>query len=225
MLTAIVYFITSIIVGLFSYKCFSAGYGKKLKNNFANYLFLSTLFSSISYLVGGVLVLLTVKTLDKSFLEIYNYLARFLFYTSAIFTIQVPLYKSYPNDKRRYIFSFLVGVVGIFLLYYQYFYTNQQPFINDSGLVNWGTDIVLSIGMMVVVPIPWAATSLVFFKEFIKNKLASPKPFLLGLGFLLIVVGGFFTDNFINNVILYVLFSATMMVGFLFSLAGMFYEE
>lgn len=79
--------------------------------------------------------------------------------------------------------------------------------------------------MMVVVPIPWAATSLVFFKEFIKNKLASPKPFLLGLGFLLIVVGGFFTDNFINNVILYVLFSATMMVGFLFSLAGMFYEE
>lgn len=225
MITTIIYFITFVIVGLFSYKCYLAGYAKGLKNNFANYLFLSSLFISLSYLAGGILTLLSVQTLDDSFIYYYNYVARILFYTSAVFAVQVPLYKYYPNDKRRYIFSFIAAIAGVALLTYQHFYTNQHPTINGAGIVNWDTSIVLSLGMMCMMLVPWAATSIVFFIEFINNKFASPKPFLLGSGFLLICIGGFFTDNFINSVTLYVIFSALMIFGFLFCLAGLFYED
>ncbi len=225
MVTALIYIISSIIIGLFSYKCYSVGYGKKKKNPFANYLYLSSLFITLSYLSGGILTALTAYTYDNKYLEYYNFLARALFYMSAVFAAQVPLYKFFPNDKRRWAFSYLAGLVGIALLYYQYFYTNMQPSINAFGIVNWDVNIVLAIGMMFVMFLPWLATSIIFFSEFIKSRFSSPKLFLLGYGFFLIVTGGFFTDNFISDAVWYIVFSIVMVTGFLFCLAGMYYED
>lgn len=148
-----------------------------------------------------------------------------MFYTSAFFAAQVPLYKFFPNDKRRWIFSYLAGLIGIALLYYQYFYTSMHPLINAYGIVNWDVNIVLAVGMMFLMFLPWLATSIIFFSEFIKSRFSSPKLFLLGSGFLLIVVGGFFTDNFVSDAMWYIVFSIVMVTGFLFCLAGLYYEE
>ncbi len=223
MLTAIIYLISTVIIGLFAYKCYSVGYGKKIENPFANYLFFSSLFITFSYLTGFILVFLAVYTANDVFIFIYNFLARIFFYTSAVFSVQVPLYKFYPNDKRRYIFSYLVAAIGIGLLIYQSF-NIVHPTINPSGIVNWKTDIVLSMGMACLMIIPWAATSIIFIREFIKGKFQSPKPFFIGFGFFFICLGGFFADAF-SAVNLYIISNSAMILGFLFCLAGMFYSE
>jgi hypothetical protein len=226
MVTAIIYLIDSIIIGVFSYKCYSIGYGKKLKNPFANYLFLSTFFLTLSFLSGFFLTFIAAFTSDDSFIFSYNILARILFYISAVFSVQIPLYKLYPNDKRRYIFSFLAGIVGIALLAYQYSTLNSalQPIINSVGIVSWNADIVLIVGMMYLMILPWAATSIIFINEFIRSRFSKPKLLFLGFGFFLICVGTSFQDVF-SIVSWYVLFSIIAMMGFLLTLAGMFYEE
>lgn len=226
MVTAIIYLVNSIVIGVFSYRCYSIGYGKNLKNPFANYLFLSSLFMVLSFSLGFILTLIAAYTSDDSYLFSYNILARILFYISAIFSVQVPLYKYYPNNKKRYIFSYLAGIIGISLFFYQLSHINNvaRPIINAVGIVNWNTDIVLIAGMMYLMILPWAVTSLIFIKEFIKSKFSAPKLFFLGSGFLLICIGTSFQDVF-SVVFWYVLFGIISMLGFLLALAGMFYKE
>jgi hypothetical protein len=226
MITAIIYLIDSIIIGLFSYKCYSIGYGKKLKNPFANYLFLSSLFMTIAFLSGFILTSVATYTSNDSFIFSYNIFARILFYISAVFSVQVPLYKLYPNDKRRYIFSYLAGIISITLLAYQLLNIDNlaRPAINAAGIVSWNAGIVLIIGMMYLMILPWAATSIIFINEFIRSRFSKPKLLFLGFGFFLICIGTSFQDVF-SVVSLYILFSVISMIGFLLALAGMFYEE
>lgn len=226
MITAIIYLIDSVIIGVFAYKCYSVGYAKKSNNHFANYLFLSTFFMSLSFLLGCVLTSMAAFTSNDSYIFYYNIFARIIFYISAVFAVQIPLYKLYPNDKKRYIFSYLAAIVGVTLLAYQLLNINHvaRPVINAVGIVNWNTDIVLIIGMMYLMIIPWAATTLIFISEFIKSRFSMPKLLLLGSGFFFICVGASFQDIF-SVVFWYVLFSIISMVGFLLALAGMFYEE
>lgn len=226
MITAIIYLINTIIISIFSYKCYSMGYGKKLKNPFANYLFLSTFFIALSYFLGLFLIIIATRTFDDSYLFYYNILARILFYISALFSFQVPLYRFFPNNKRRFLLSYLAGVIGIALFVYQILNINNiaHPMINTAGIVNWNTGIVLSIGMGYLMILPWAATSIIFISEFIKSRFSKPKSFLLGFGFFLVCASGFFADTF-SVVVWYILFNSIMAVGFLFCLAGMFYEQ
>jgi hypothetical protein len=120
----------------------------------------------------------------------------------------------------------LAGVIGIALLTYQFLNTNNvaRPVINATGIVSWNANIVLIIGMMYLMILPWATTSLIFISESIKGKFSLPKPFLLGSGFFLICIGTSFQDVF-SVVFWYVLFGIISMIGFLLALAGMFYEE
>lgn len=223
MITAIVYLIDTLIVGVFAYKCYSIGYAKGLKNSFANYLFLSSLFISISFFKSAIMIPIAYYTDNPDILFWADFIGRALFYTAAVFAVQIPLYKYYPNNKWRFVFSFIAAVLGIALLIYQFFFRNYPTF-QPTGIIDWNSNLALVIGMGYLLALPWIATSYIFIREFVVNRFQSPKPFLLGSGFLFIVFGGLFQDAF-SSAILFILFSIIIATGYLMILAGLFYEE
>jgi hypothetical protein len=217
------YLIASIVLGVFSYESYSTGYGKGIKNPFANYFFWSTLFFSIAFLKSAVIIPIAALYTGSDILFWADFVGRTLFYTGAIFSVRVPLYKLFPKSKKTIIFSYIFGVIGALLLVYQLCYRNI-PVISSSGIVNWNADIVLAAGMTFLLILPWAAISIIFIREFIKSEFSLPKSFLLGTGFFLICVSAIFQD-LSSSVITYVLFGVLLVVGFLFALAGIFYES
>lgn len=223
MISAIMYLIAGIVVGVFCYESYLSGYSKGIKNPFANYFFWSSLFFTISFFKSAIIIPISVFYHSSELLFWADFVGRALFYTGAIFSVQVPLYKLFPNSKKTVIFSYIFMMIGIALLAYQLLNRNI-PVISNTGIVNWDSNIVLAAGMTVLLIVPWAAISYIFIREFIKSKFSLPKPFLLGSGFFLICVGGIFQD-LSNTVATYVLFGILLVVGFLFNLAGMFYEK
>lgn len=223
MITAFTYFIGSIVVGIFAYKCYSIGYGKKLKNSFANYLFISTSLISLSMLKSAILIPIAYYTKNNDLLFWSDFIGRAMYYLVAVFTVQIPLYKFYLNDKRRFIFSVIYAIVGIIMLIYQLTYRNQ-PFIQSNGLVDWNSNLALVIAIIYLLMLPWLVTAIIFVKEFIDSKFKSPKPLLIGLGFFSICIGGIFQDAF-NEVYPFISFVIVLMLDYLFILSGLYYEE
>lgn len=222
MISAIMYLITGIVVGVFCYESYLAGYAKNNKNLFANYFFWSSLFISLSYLQAAIIIPISITLSQNDLLFWADFAARALFYIAAAFSVQVPLYKLFPNSKKRIIFSYIFIAIGIALVIYQLFYKNI-PLMNMSGIVTWNSDVVLADGIALLLIVPWAAIAYIFIKEFIKSRFSLTKPFLLGSGFFFICIGATFQD-LSSAPILYVFFGALLTVGFLFALAGMFYE-
>ncbi len=223
MTRVLVYLFLSIVLGVLSYKCYSIGYGKKLKNSFANYIFISSLIIALASFKSAIMVAVAIHTSDNDVLFWSDLTGRALFYMASIFSIQIPLYKYYPNDKRRFIFSFIALGVAIALIIYQLINKNQ-PSIDDNGIINFNADMIMIAGMAYLLIIPWAATSYIFIREYVKGKFISPKPLLIGAGSLLITLGAIFQDVF-SITFLFVLFSIILAAGFLLVLAGIFYEE
>ncbi len=222
MITASIYLIDSIIVGFFAYKCYSIGYGKGLKNSFANYLFLSSTFISIGFLKSGIMCAIATSMNNSEILFWSDFTGRALFYLAAVFSVQIPLYKFYPNDKRRFLFSIVAIVVGLALLAYQLFFRNH-PIIEPSGMINWDADIILLAGMTYLIILPWVVTTYIFTKEYFASKLRSPKSLLLGLGFFCITVGGTLQDAS-STILSFIIFGIVSAIGYLMVLAGLFYE-
>ena len=71
---------------------------------------------------------------------------------------------------------------------------------------------------------PWAATSFIFIREYLTSKSKNLKSILLGFGFMLIVVG-VFGQEYTNIVSLYITFNIISLLGYLFALAGLYYED
>lgn len=223
MISAIVYLIDAIVVGLFCYKAYSISYGNKSKNTFTSYIFWSTLFIAIAFLKSAILVPVSIILSQNYLLFWIDFVGRALFYIAAFFSVQIPLYKFFPKSKRTIIFSYISLAIGAFLLVYQ-LYSNNFPSISKEGIVNWNAGIVLTAGMAILLLTPWAVASFIFIKEFVTSKFKSVKPFLIGSGFFLICVGATFQDS-ANTIVLYILFSIPLMAGFMMILSGMYYEE
>jgi hypothetical protein len=217
------YLITGVVIGVFCYESYSTGYGKGIKNPFSNYFFWVALFMSIAFLHSVVIIPISI-TIPHSDLLFWTDLAgRALFYIAAVFSVQIPLYQLFPKSKKTIIFPYAFGVIGALLLVYQLCYRNI-PIISSSGIVNWNADIVLAAGMAILLIIPWGAISFIFIRQFVKSKFSLPKSFLLGTGFFLICIGALFQD-LSSTVITYIFFGTLLVIGFLFALAGMFYES
>lgn len=223
MISAIIYLIDTIIIGIFCYKVYSIGYGKKANNKFANYFFWATLFMTISYIKSAIIIPISAITNNNDLLFWADFVGRALFYTAAIFSVQAPLYKFFPKSKKIIIVSYIYGLIGIPLLIYQ-FYIRNAPTINDAGIVIWNPDIFLTIGMGIMLILPWVLTSFIFIREYIKSKFSLPKSLLIGLGFFTVCAGAIFQDAAVT-VFWYVSFSIPLMVGFIMILTGLFYEN
>jgi hypothetical protein len=223
MISAVVYLIDAIIVGLFCYKAYSISYGNKSDNRFATYIFWATLFIAISFLKSAILIPISINSNQPLLLFWTDFAGRALFYAAAAFSVQIPLYKFFPKSNKTIILSFVTIFIGATLLVYQ-LGTKNFPFVTDTGIVNWNSGVILTAGMAILLLLPWAITSFLFIKEFIKSKFRSLKPFLIGSGFFLICVGATFQDS-ASTILLYILFSIPLVAGFMFVLAGMFYEE
>jgi hypothetical protein len=223
MISAIMYLIAGIVIGIFSYECYLTGYGKGAKNPFANYFFWAALFFAISYIQSVVIIMVSTLHSSSDLLFWADFIARAFFYIGAVFSVRVPLYKLFPKSKKTVIFSYIYALIGVVLMVYQIIYRNI-PVMNNSGIINWNAGIVLVVGIAILLIVPWAAISYIFLREFIKSKFSLLKPFLLGSGFFLICIGGSFQD-LSSTVIQYIFFGILLAVGFLSALAGMFYEE
>lgn len=224
MISAIVYFISSIVLTIFCYKVYFAGHGKnKTRNPFVNNFSWATFFIAISFLKGAVLIMIAISFSITGLLFWTDFIGRALFYTAAIFSVQIPLYKFFPKNKKAIIVPYISGLIGVLLLIYQFYFRNT-PTISSEGIVSWNANIILGVGMTILFIVPWAVTSFIFIKEFINSKIKSPKPLLLGIGFFLICIGGILQD--LSTIIFtYIAFSMILMAGFLTVLTGMFYEE
>lgn len=177
---------------------------------------------AISYYQTAILISLAIIYENNAILFWTDFAARILFYVAAVFIIRVPLHKLFPKSKKIFLFSYAYALIGIILATYQFFIRNI-PLLTSSEIANWGADVILADGITIMLLVPWAATSYIFINEFIRSKFSQIKPFLLGAGFFLICVGGIFQD-LSNHVIAYLFFSILLAIGFLFALAGMFFE-
>ncbi|MDD3035381.1 MAG: hypothetical protein PHO93_00485 [Candidatus Saccharimonadaceae bacterium] len=223
MITALAYLFNGIVVGIFAYKCYSIGYKNGLKNSFTNYLFWTTLLVAIVAFKMSIMVAAAFYNSNETLLFWSDITTRPLYYISSIFAVQIPLYKYYPNDKRRFIFSYIAGALGIALVIYQVFNRNIPTF-GANGIIDWHPDLILTTGMGCLMVAPWAATSFIFIREYLTSKSKNLKSILLGFGFMLIVVG-VFGQEYTNIVSLYITFNIISLLGYLFALAGLYYED
>jgi hypothetical protein len=152
-----------------------------------------------------------------------DYTVRILLYIGAIFLVQIPLYRYFPKNNKRFILSYLYGLIGIALIIYQ-FYVRNTPTLESTGFINWHATIVLNGGLFILSLLPWIATSVIFISEFVKSKFKSLKSSLIGFGLLLFAIGGIFQD-LSSNALCFIVFSIISTVGLMLLLAGMFYEE
>lgn len=223
MISAIMYLIGGIVIGIFCYECYLTGYGKGVKNPFANLFFWSALFITISFFKSAILIPISALLENNEVLFWTDFIGRGLYYAAAVFSVRIPLYKLFPKSKKTVIMSYIYALIGISLLIYQYIFPNT-PTIFSTGIINWGADVVLALGMGVLMILPWAAISYIFIREFVRSKFSLPKPLLLGSGFFLICIAGIFQD-LSTTVITYVFFGILLVIGFLLALAGIFYEK
>lgn len=223
MISSIIYLIGSIVVGIFCGKIYLSNRTKKGKNPFTNYFFWVTLFVSIAFLKSAIIIPIYIFVYSDDLLFWTDFAGRALFYAAAIFSVRIPFYKFFPKSKKTVIFSYISAIIGSLLLVYQLTHRNV-PVLSDVGIVNWNADNILAAGMAVLLIIPWAVTSFVFIREFVKSKFSLVKSFLLGLGFFSVCVGAIFQD-LSGNIFSYISFGIILVAGFLFMLAGMFYEE
>lgn len=223
MIRVLVYLFLGIVLAILAYKCYSVGYGKRLKNSFANIMFISTAIISLASFKSAIMITIALSTSDNTMLFWSDLTGRALFYAASVFSVQIPLYKYYPNDKKRLVFSYIAAAIGLVLIAYQLINRNE-PTTDINNMINFNADAIMIAGMAYLLIIPWAATSFIFIKEFFSSKNVSPKSLLIGVGFLLVTVGAVFQDVF-SIISWFVLFSIILVAGFLFVLAGIFYED
>jgi len=223
MFTAIMYLLDFVVLTVFCYKTYTIAFKAKTENKFAKYIFWSALFVDIAFLVPPFFIFAYTIFPQQYLMFLADIVGRALFYIGAVFGVQIPLYKSFPNSKKRIIFSYLAILIGIALLIYQISY-NNYPYITDVGIINWQAGAVLTSGMSLLFIVPWAVTSFIFIKEFIKSKFSSPKTFLLGFGFILICVGAVFQDA-TSTILSFILLGIPLIAGFMLLLAGLYYDK
>ncbi len=221
MISGFVYLVNTIILGLFCYKTYLVGYGKN--NIFAKYLFWSSLFITVSFLKSVILIFLAISLSSADLLFWADFFGRILFYTAGAFAVQIPLYKFFPNNKKNTYVSYFWILIGIVFVVFQLLHRNE-PFIEGTGIINWGASVGLTAGMALLVLAPWAVTSFIFIREFVKSKFTKIKSFLLGSGWFFVCIGATFQDS-AKSVFFYILFGIILMLGFMSVLAGLFYEE
>lgn len=222
MITAFVYLISGMVLSLIGFRSYISM--KKNKNPFFAYFFWAISFYAISYLKGAVLVFIAVIQENTILLFWTDFIGRILFYLGAAVLIQIPLYKFFPNNKKRHYLSYIVCVIGAVLVVYQILNKNI-PYINyNLGIVNWQADTVLGAGMALMAVGSWAATAVVFFFEYLNDKRKNLKSLLMGLGFVLAVIGGLFQD-LAGTIFEFVFFGFIFMLGFVSIFMGLFYEE
>jgi hypothetical protein len=223
MISAISYLINGIVILLFFLRTYRSIPGKITKNPFSFYFLWVTFFYSIDFLIAPIFIIVAIKYPHSNLLFTVDFIGRVLFYIGAIFAVQIPLYKFFPKSKRRFALSYLYGVIGIALTIYQ-LYVRNVPTLNNAGIVNWHAGTILNIGMAIIMLAPWATTSCIFISEFIKSKFKLLKSLLFGVGWAFICIGAIFQDQ-ATAVFSYIFFSAILTVGFLFTLASMFYKK
>jgi len=226
MITAIIYFIDGLILSIFCYKLYHSVSGKITKNPFTFYFLWALFFPAVNAFYSAICITIAIIYPTFISLSLINVTARTLFYIGSIFAVQIPLYKYFPKSRWRYVFSYMFGAVGVALTIYHIVAVSSVPAIGENGIVNWQTDTILNIGMAILVIGPWLASSVIFILEFIRSKFRLTKSLFLGVGFLLVCVGAVFQNSSgpLFTQFWYVFFSVILMVGWLFTLAGMFYE-
>lgn len=223
MISSISYLINGIIVSVFFYKTYLSIAGKINKNPFAFYFLCASFFYAIDFLISSVIISFAIYCHNNDLLFVADIINRTLFYTAAVFVVQIPLYKYFPKNKKRFIMSYLYGALGAVLILYQLNFMNE-PTINNVGIVNWHTSAILGGGMSILWLIPWIATSYIFISDFIKSKFKLVKAFLIGTGWALMCIGG--SLQYIStNTSSYVASSIILAIGFLTVLAGTFYKK
>lgn len=222
MISAIVYLINSIVLGIFCFKIYSTGRGKKEKNPFIVHFSWATLFMTISFYKAAMVIPIAILNSDANLLFWEDFAGRALFYAAAVASVPIPLYKFFPKSKKVKIIPYIFAIIGFMLLIYQFYHRNI-PVINSTGIISWNADIVMSAGMGILLIIPWILISFIFIKEFIKGKFRQFKPLLQGAGFFLICVGTIFQDS-VSSPFYYILFSSLAVIGFLSVSAGFFYK-
>lgn len=226
MITAIIYFIDGVILSLFCYRLYLSVSGKITKNPFVFYFLWALFFYVLNAFYSAIFTALAIIYPSYISLSLINTIARVFFYIGSIFAVQIPLYKYFPKSRRRYIFSYLFGAIGIALLVYQIFAAHDIPVLGKNGVVDLHADMVLNVGMAILVVGPWLASSVIFILEFVRSKFKLIKPLLLAIGFLLASIGAVFQNSSgpFFTLFWYIFFSVVLMLGWLFTLAGMFYE-
>lgn len=225
MLTAIIYFIDSVVIGLFCYKSFTFRNRESGKNLFAGYFFWASLIIALSFLKSSILITVHIYWLKLSGSDLLfwsDIIGRALFYLAAAISIGIPFEKIYPNRSNHKVISYTFLAVGGLLIIYQLIFRNH-PVLSESGIVNWDAGFVLSAGMAILFIIPWAITALLFISDFIRSKFTLYKQLLLGLGFLLVCIGAVFQDSSLD-ISGYVTYGLVLLAGFLFLLAGILYK-
>ncbi|HPF31241.1 MAG TPA: hypothetical protein PLO25_02985 [Candidatus Saccharibacteria bacterium] len=220
MIRLVVYLLVGLVGSVSAYKCYSIGYGKKINNPFANYIFFSAAIVALTGYISSLMIGLVIYTSDDSLLYWFDLIGRALYYSMGIFAVQVPLYKFYPSSKKRFLVSFFVALAGIGLIIYQLINRNQ-PTMGSNEIINFDADFILVSGMVLVAVVPWIMTGIIFIREYFKNMFKSPKPLIIGLGSIVLSIGAVFQDVF-SDIRLFVLFSAVFVIGFLLIIVGFF---
>lgn len=223
MISSILYLINGIIISVFFYKTYLSIAGRITKNPFAFYFLCASFFYAVNFLSSSIIIATAIYYHNNDLLFIADIISRTLFYTAAIFVVQIPLYKYFPKNKKRFIISYLYGILGAVLVIYQLNIMNT-PTINNIGIVNWHTNVILGSGMSILWLAPWIATSSIFILDFIKSKFKLVKSFLIGVGWALICIGGSL-QYASTDTSSYIVFSIVLAMGFLTVLAGTFYQK
>jgi hypothetical protein len=223
MINAIIYFIDSIVIGIFCYKVYSFGNKKMGNNSFINHFFWVSLFITIAFLKSAIIIPISLYLPENDLLFWTDFIGRGLFYIVAAFSVRIPLYEFFPKSSKTIIWSYAFIVIGILLLIYQ-FINRNEPTINSVGIINWNADIILSMGMAALLVIPWSVTSIIFIRDFIHSGFGRIRPLLLGSGFLAASIGTVFQDSS-TTVFNYIFFGLFLVIGFALMLVGMFYEQ
>lgn len=100
MVSVMMYFIAGIVSGLLCFKCYLVGYGKGIKNPFANLFFWSALFVSLAFLKSAAGIPIYISLNNNELLFWNDFIGRMLFYTAAVFSVRIPLYRLYPKSKK-----------------------------------------------------------------------------------------------------------------------------
>jgi hypothetical protein len=183
----------------------------------------TALFYSASMFAYVFYIGLALYTANNYNLYLGDFFGRSLLYIGSLFAIQITLYNLWPKSKKRFFASFVLGLISLFYIIYNYLNPNH-PYIDRLQIVHWEASPVLASGLAVVLFTVWVPASIVFFHQFYKSKFKSLKAFLLGSGFLLGAITGILQDYVVSTVG-YLNVNLFLSIGFILIFSGLFYDE
>lgn len=209
MLSVLTYSIIAFVLIFIAYR--SNILVKKKENPFAVYFFWGFGTAGMGQILSLALMVAAYFLKQDSFLYWADVVGRIFLYISAAFFVQIPLYLYFPTSKKRFIVSYIVAGIGIGLLLYS-LTLSYLPFFDTVGLIHWETPEPFGFLFGPPLLIIWAAASIVFLFDYIKNR--TLKSLVLSIGFVLVTIGAILQD-FGKTAVQFMLINLTMIFGFI----------